>query len=166
MVVASSPTATASVDTPTAAAEAAGQRRQHRPVQPVEAELVDVVDRQRGLGDVAGDHAVGTHLGEVTDPAQLPVGDPWRAPRATGDLLASLRAQASAWRLKAPTPAGKDTTWRHNGKSTAYEAGIELSNCRVYSGSGLVESGDKQDNGDSREGALGQRRPCLVRRRS
>ena len=30
-----------------AAAEAAGQRRQHRPVQPVQAQFVDVVDRQR-----------------------------------------------------------------------------------------------------------------------
>ena len=59
-----------------AAAEAAGQRRQHRPVQPVQAEFVDVVDHQCGLGDVAGDDAVGAHLGEVTDPAQQPVGNP------------------------------------------------------------------------------------------
>ena len=34
-----------------AAAEAAGQRRQHSPVESVETELVDVVDSQRGFGD-------------------------------------------------------------------------------------------------------------------
>ena len=37
-----------------AAAETAGQRRQHGTVQPVEAELVDVVDRQRGLARCRG----------------------------------------------------------------------------------------------------------------
>ena len=80
-VVASSPTATASVETPDrSAAEAAGQRRQHGAVQPVEAELVDVVDRERVLRDVAGDHAVGANLGVVAHPAQQPVGDARRSP--------------------------------------------------------------------------------------
>ena len=49
--------------------ETAYQRGQYGPVETVEPELVDVVDLQRRLGDIAGDHAVGAHLGVVADPA-------------------------------------------------------------------------------------------------
>ena len=55
-VVGSSPTATASVVRPDrTAAERAAQRAEHRTVQPVQAQLVDVVDGQRGPGDLPGD---------------------------------------------------------------------------------------------------------------
>ena len=90
-VAASSPTATASVETPTGPPpKLRVSAVQHRAVQPVEAQLVDVVDRQRGFGDVAGDDAVGANLGEVTNPAQQSVGDSWRAPRPTRDLRAGI----------------------------------------------------------------------------
>ena len=48
----SSPTATASVDSPTGPPPKRRQQGvEHRPVEPVEAEVVDVVDGQRGAGD-------------------------------------------------------------------------------------------------------------------
>ena len=52
------------------ATETAGERRQHGTVEPVQAELVDVVYRQRVLRDVARDDAVGADLGIVAHPAQ------------------------------------------------------------------------------------------------
>ena len=78
------------------ATEAAGQRGQHRPVEPVQAQFVDVVDRQGGLGDIPGDDAVGAHLGVVTDPAQQPVGDARGAARASRDLRAGIRGELDA----------------------------------------------------------------------
>ncbi|MDT5287643.1 MAG: holliday junction helicase RuvB, partial [Mycobacterium sp.] len=63
------------------ATEAAGEHREHGAIQPVQAQLVDVVDGKRGLGDVTGDDAVGADLGVVADPAQQPVGDAGRTPR-------------------------------------------------------------------------------------
>ncbi len=77
-------------------AETAGKRREHGAVQAVETEFVDVVDLHRGLGDVAGDHAVCADLGVVPDPAQQPVGDAGRAAGAPGDLRARLDTQLDA----------------------------------------------------------------------
>src|SRR5215207_5575625 len=56
-------------------AEAAAQRAEHGTVEAIEAELVDLVERQRVMGDDLVDDSPGAHLGEVTDPAQQPVGD-------------------------------------------------------------------------------------------
>ena len=86
-----------------AAAETAGERRQHGPVQPIQAEFVDVVDLQRGLGDVAGDHPVGANLGVVANPAQQPVGDARRAARASRDLGAGLGTHLDAENARRPS---------------------------------------------------------------
>src|SRR4051794_19113776 len=75
------------------AAEAAKQRVEHRPVEPVEAELVDLVDLERRSSDLPVDHPVGTNLGVVADAPQQPVGDPGRPAGAAGDLLGAVRAQ-------------------------------------------------------------------------
>ena len=69
-----------------AAAEPPAQRVEHGPVEPVEAELVDLVELERGVRDLEGDDAVGADLGVVADPAQQPVGDPRRAARPGRDL--------------------------------------------------------------------------------
>ena len=92
----SSPTATASVETPTGPpAEAAAQDVEHGAVEPVQAELVDLVELQRRPGDLQGHHAVGADLGVVADPAQQPVGDPRGAARAGGDLGGALGRSSS-----------------------------------------------------------------------
>src|SRR3954447_22090040 len=75
------------------AAEAAQQGVEHRPVEPVEAELVDLVDLERRSSDLPVDHPVGTNLGVVADAPQQPVGDPGRPAGAAGDLLGAVRAQ-------------------------------------------------------------------------
>ena len=79
-----------------ATAKAAGQRREHRPVQSVQPQLVDVVDRQCGLGDITGDHPVSTHFGVVAHPPQQPVGDARGTAGTQGDLRAGLRAEFDA----------------------------------------------------------------------
>ena len=53
----------------------------------VEAELVDLEERQRVAGDAGGDPAVGADLGEVADALQEAVGDARRTAGAAGDLL-------------------------------------------------------------------------------
>ncbi len=68
------------------AAEAAHQRLQHGPVEPVQAERVYIIDAQGGPGDLARDDSVRPHLGVVTNPAQQPVGDPRRPTRPPGNL--------------------------------------------------------------------------------
>ena len=64
--------------------------RTHRLVEPVEPEIIDVVDGQGGLRGVAVDHAVGAHLGVVAHPAQQPVGDSGCAPGPAGDLVGAV----------------------------------------------------------------------------
>src|SRR5215203_6042721 len=56
-----------------AAGETPAQRVQDGPVEPVEADVVDLVDGERGTRDVAVDHPVGTDLGEVAYPPQQTV---------------------------------------------------------------------------------------------
>ena len=73
-------------DTHRPAAEAATQGVEDGPVEPVEAQVVDVVEGQRPGRDLPGDDAVGLDLGVVADPPQQPVGDPGGAPGPTGDL--------------------------------------------------------------------------------
>ena len=75
------------------AAEAAAQHVEHRPVEPVEAGLVDLVELEGRARHRQGHHTVGAHLGVVADPAQQPVGDARRAPRAGGDLGGALGGQ-------------------------------------------------------------------------
>src|SRR5919106_6460871 len=72
------------------------QRVQDGPVEPVEADVVDLVDGQRGTRDVAVDHSVRTDLGEVTHPPQQTVRNPRCATRSSGDLLRAVRAQGYA----------------------------------------------------------------------
>ena len=92
----SSPTATASVESPTGPppnrrqrASSTARSSRSRP------ELVDLVEVEGGVGDVAGDDAVGAHLGVVADPAQQPVGDPRGAARPGGDLGGAVGGRAS-----------------------------------------------------------------------
>ena len=93
----SSPTATASVREPDRLArERRAQRAEERAVDLVEAELVDLEQRERGPGGVAVDGAVAAHLGVVADPLQQPVGDARRAPGAAGDLGRALRLERDA----------------------------------------------------------------------
>src|SRR3954454_11515897 len=75
------------------AAEAAQQRVEHRPGEPVQAQLVDLVDLERRSRDLPVDDAVSTDLGVVAHASQQPVGDPGRAPSAPGDLFGAVRAQ-------------------------------------------------------------------------
>jgi hypothetical protein len=56
----------------------------------VEAERVDVEQRERLVRDVLGDHAVSLHLRVVTHAAEQAVGDPRRAARAPGDLVRAI----------------------------------------------------------------------------
>ena len=74
-------------------AEAPHKRVEHRVVEPVEAELVDLVDLQRGPGDRPGDLAVGANLGVVADPAEQSVGDPRGAAGPATDLLGRVRGR-------------------------------------------------------------------------
>ena len=93
----SSPTATASVERPTGrAAEPAAEDVEDGAVEPVEPELVDLVEVERCVRDLEGDRAVGADLGVVADPAQQPVGDPRRAARPRGDLGRTLRRDGYA----------------------------------------------------------------------
>src|ERR1700733_6878988 len=62
-----------------AAAEPPDQGVEHSPVEAVEAELVHLVQLERGPGELPGDQAVGADLGVVADPAQQAVSDPGRA---------------------------------------------------------------------------------------
>src|SRR5215470_6083204 len=64
--------------------EGGDQRPQHRLVQPVEPDLVDVVHLQRRPGGVEGHHAVTAYLGEVPYATQQPVGDAGGAPGPAG----------------------------------------------------------------------------------
>ena len=75
-------------DADRAAAEAAYQRVQDTPVEPVQAEVVHVVDGEGLAGYGLGDDAVRPDLGEVPNPAQQPVRDAWRSARTAGDLAA------------------------------------------------------------------------------
>src|SRR3954447_14645992 len=76
-----------------AATEAAQQGVEDCAIEPIETDLVDLVDLQCRPGDVAGHHAVSADLGEVTHPAQQPVGDAGRAAGPSGDLLRAVRPQ-------------------------------------------------------------------------
>src|SRR3954471_18412552 len=76
-----------------AAAEGPYEGTEHGPVQAVQAELVDVVDGQRGARDLAGDAAVRAHLREVAHAPEQAVSDPWRAAGAAGHLLGTVWAQ-------------------------------------------------------------------------
>ena len=68
------------------AVELGAQRGEDRPVDLVEAAIVDAEQRQPVAGDVGVDRPVGADLGEVAHPAQQPVGDTRRAARPAGDL--------------------------------------------------------------------------------
>ena len=93
----SSPTATASVDSPTGPPS----KRRHRASStdrssrssPRSSTVVHLQGRPCG-GQIH--HAVTAHLGPVTHPAQQPVGDPWGATRATGDLGAAVVGEPDA----------------------------------------------------------------------
>ena len=75
-----SPTATASVPRPTARpANVRHSAVEDRPVDLVEAELVDLEQRERVAGDRGVDATVGAHLRVVAHPLQQPVGDARRA---------------------------------------------------------------------------------------
>ena len=69
-----------------AAAEAPDERVEHGGVEPVQPDLVDLVDLESRAGDLEGDHAVGLDLGVVADPAEQPVGDARGPPRPAGHL--------------------------------------------------------------------------------
>ena len=56
------------------------------PVHGIETAAVDLETGERLIGDLGGDGPVAGHRGEITDPAQEPVGNPGRAPRAAGDF--------------------------------------------------------------------------------
>ena len=62
------------------------QRVEHASVEPVEADGVHFVNGQRLHRGGLVDDAVATNLREVADPAEQPVGHPWRPARASGDL--------------------------------------------------------------------------------
>ena len=79
------------VDADRAAGELVEHRAQQLAVHHVEARRVDVEHRERVVGDVARDLAVGAHLGEVAHAPQQPVDDPRRAARAARDLERALR---------------------------------------------------------------------------
>ena len=74
-------------------AEAAQQGVEDGQVEPVQAELVDLVHREGSLGDVLVEDAGAADLAEVADPAQQPVGDAGRATGAPGDLGSTVGAQ-------------------------------------------------------------------------
>ena len=59
---------------------------QDREVDPVQAQRVDVEDREAVVGDVGRDGAVGPDLREVADAVQQPVRDPRGAAGAARDL--------------------------------------------------------------------------------
>src|SRR4051812_28753210 len=65
-------------------------------VEAVQPEVVDVVERERGTGHLAGHPAVGLDLGEVAHAAEQPVGDARCAPRAAGDLRGPVVGQLHA----------------------------------------------------------------------
>ena len=78
------------VDADRPAAELVDDGREQRAVHLVEADLVDVEERQRVACDRPVMTAVGAHLGEVADAAQEPVRDARRAARAARDLGGAL----------------------------------------------------------------------------
>ena len=87
MVSRSSPTATASVLSPTGPPPKRRHKRiEHGAVEPVEPGLVDLEQLERPLGQRDVDRAVAADLGEVADPPQQSVGDPRGAPRPRRDL--------------------------------------------------------------------------------
>ena len=88
-----------------AAPELADERLEHRAVEAVESERVDVVDGQRSLRRSPVDDAGAAHLGEVAHPAQQPVGDSRRPPRASGDLDGTVGLERHA-RAAQPTAPG------------------------------------------------------------
>ena len=69
------------------AAELERDRLQQLAVGALEAVVVDLEQLEGLLRDVARDHAGVTHLGDVADAPQDPVGDPRRPPRAACDLV-------------------------------------------------------------------------------
>ena len=73
-----------------ATAEPLAEGGEDRPVDLVEAALVDAEHAQALAGGVGVDGAAPPHLGEVPDPAQQPVGDAGRAPGPAGDLTGAL----------------------------------------------------------------------------
>ena len=76
--------------------ERAAQRVEDRPVDLVEAELVDLEQRERVACDVGGDPAVGAHLGVVAHPLQQPVRDAGRSPGAARDLVGAVGLELDA----------------------------------------------------------------------
>ena len=73
-------------DTYRAAAVMLGHGGEIAPVHGIETAAIDLETGERLIGDLGGDGPVAGHRGEITDPAQEPVGDPGRAPRAAGDF--------------------------------------------------------------------------------
>ena len=70
-----------------AAAELLDQDAQQAAVELVQAQRVHFQHGEGGAGDLAGDVAVGPHLGEVADALEQPVGDARRPARAPGQFL-------------------------------------------------------------------------------
>ena len=98
-----SPTATASVPRPDRPArERAAQRVEDRPVDLVEAELVDLEQRERVARGRERDPAVGAHLGVVADPLQQPVRDAGRAPARDAISLGAVGVELDAEDLRDP----------------------------------------------------------------
>ena len=75
------------VDPHGAAAELVDDRGDDGLVHVVKADLVDAVQSQGGVGDLAGDGAVGLDLGVFAHAAQEAVGDARRAARPARDLV-------------------------------------------------------------------------------
>ena len=114
----SSPTATASVVRPDrSAAEPRAQRREHRAVEPVEAELVHLVHLERRPRGRQAERPVAAHLRPVPHAPQQPVRDARRAPRPGRDLGGGLvrRAARRAARRTGRAPARARRSRRSRG---------------------------------------------------
>ncbi len=70
-----------------AAPELLDHAAQQPPVEPLQAGVVDLEQRESLLGDLRGDCSLVAHLGDVADAAKDAVRDPRRAARPTGNEL-------------------------------------------------------------------------------
>ena len=84
------------VDADGAAVELVHDRLEHAAVHGVEALVVDAEAIQAQADDVHVDEAAALDLGEVAGPTEQAVGDPRRAPGASGQLVAGVHADVHA----------------------------------------------------------------------
>src|ERR1022692_4614575 len=85
-----------------AAPEPDDQRPEHRPVEAVQALLVDLVQFEGRAGEITGDHPIGTDLGVIADPPEQPVGDPRGSPAPASDLVGPVGTESHPEQVRRP----------------------------------------------------------------